>query len=88
MSRYILVPVQGGQSKEINLPANLYNPSPGNDPLITACTRVFLIENGNIHHNGVDFGCFRDFIKDAKKRKFSNKYKDIYSVLNYIGVKL
>ena len=88
MSRYILVPVQGGKAKEINLPTNLYNPSPGDDPLINACTRVFQIEFGNIHHNGVDFGSFRDFIKDAKKRKFSNKYKDIYSVLNYIGVKL
>ena len=89
MSRYILVPIHNGKSKEISIPANLYTPSSGTDPLINACTRLFLIENGNIHHNGEDLGIpFRQFIKDTKKRKFLTKYARVYSILKSIGLEL
>lgn len=70
MSRYLLVPVDGGATKDVILPSDIfknYDVSRTSDGFIQCGNKKFKIK-------------FEDFLKDFTEEKFSPEFDCIYSL--------
>ena len=89
MSRFVLIPVEGGKSIDIKTPANLIQSIKSENPEIIrslfkafAKANISRNERGMLCHDNEDIGVdYDEFVNDCSGLHFSKHYESVYNLV-------
>ena len=89
MSRFVLIPVEGGKSIDIKTPSRLIQPIKSENPEIIrslfkafAKANISRNERGMLCHNDEEIGVdYDEFVNDCNGLHFSKHYESMYNLV-------